>query len=52
MKNELLITELKHECKYFADILMKKHKGIMIEFSVFDIDEMYKDLKKEKEWKK
>ena len=42
-KNELLITELKHECKYFADILMKKHKGIMIQFDVFDPEEMRQD---------
>ena len=49
-KNELLITELKHECKYFADILMKKHKGIMIQFDVFDPEEMYKDTIRENKW--
>ena len=49
MKNELLITELKHEMKHFVDFLLKEHKGIMIEYNVFDEEEMYKDTKKEKE---
>ena len=47
MKNELLITELKYECKHFADLLMKKHKGIRIEISVYDEDERFQDTKKE-----
>ena len=47
MKNELLITELKYECKHFADLLMKKHKGIRIEISVYDEDERFKDAMKD-----
>ena len=43
MKNELLITELKYEMKHFADLLMKKHKGIMIEYQVYNPEEMRKD---------
>ena len=43
--NELLITELKHECNDFSTKVMdiyKKH-NIMIEFSVYDPEEMRKD---------
>ena len=49
MKNELLITELKYECKDFADKLMDMFKGVRVEFNVFDEEEMYKDTKKGKE---
>ena len=50
MKNDLLITELKYECKDFADKLMKMFGNkVVIEFNVFDPEEMYKDTKKEKE---
>ena len=58
MKNELLITEIKHECDDFANKVMDiyKDRGIMIEFSVYDEDERFqdamKDQQKEKEWKK
>ena len=36
MKNDLLITEIKHECDDFANKVMDIYKehGIMIEFSV------------------
>ena len=44
-KNDLLITELKYECQDFADLLMKKHKGIIIQFNIFNEDEMYNDTK-------
>ena len=50
MKNDLLITELKYECKDFADKLMDMFGNkVMIEFNVFDEEEMYKDTKKGKE---
>ena len=52
MKNELLITELKYECKYFADKLAKRHKGIRIEFNVYDEQEFFNDTHKENEWVK
>ena len=49
MKNDLLITEIKYECKDFADKLMDMFGNkVMIEFNVFDEEEMYKDTKKEK----
>ena len=45
MKNELLITELKHECKDFADKLMKMFGNkVVIEFNVFDPEEQAKDM--------
>ena len=44
MNNDLLITELKYECKYFADKLMKMFGNkVVIEFNVFDPEEMRKD---------
>ncbi len=43
MKNELLITELKYECNDFANKLMGMFKGVRIEFSVFDEEEMRRD---------
>ena len=49
MKNDLLITELKYECKDFADKLMDMFKGVRVEFNVFDEEEMYKDTKKVKQ---
>ena len=50
MNNDLLITELKYECKDFADKLMKMFGNkVVIEFNVFDPEEMRKDTKKEKE---
>ncbi len=49
MKNDLLITELKYECKDFADKLMDMFGNkVMIEFNVFDPEEMYKDTKRGK----
>ena len=41
--NELLITELKHECNDFANKVMDiyKDRGIMIEFSVYDENERF-----------
>ena len=49
MKNELLITELKHECNDFANKVMDiyKDRGIMIEFSVYDEDERFQDAMKD-----
>ena len=49
MKNELLITELKHECDDFANkvIDIYKDRGIMIEFSVYDEDERFQDAMKD-----
>ena len=48
MKNELLITELKHECKDFADKLMKMFGNkVVIEFNVFNPEQMYKDTIRE-----
>ena len=43
MKNELLITEITYEMKHFAELLMKKHKGIMIDVDVFDEKELSKN---------
>tara|TARA_Y100001963_G_scaffold156024_1_gene248566 strand:- start:1894 stop:2034 length:141 start_codon:yes stop_codon:yes gene_type:complete len=44
MKNELLITELKHECKDFAAKLMKMFGDkVVIEFNVFDPEELRED---------
>tara|TARA_R100001082_G_scaffold19633_1_gene9577 strand:+ start:1340 stop:1483 length:144 start_codon:yes stop_codon:yes gene_type:complete len=45
MKNELLISEIQAECKDFADKVMDIYKdyGIMIEFSVYDPEEMRKN---------
>ena len=48
MKNDLLITELKYECKDFADKLMKMFKGVRVEFNVFDEKEFFNDTKKGK----
>ena len=47
--NELLITELKHECDDFANKVMDiyKDRGIMIEFSVYDENERFKDAMKD-----
>ena len=41
--NELLITELKHECDDFANKIMDMFKGVRVEFSVYDEEEMRKD---------
>ena len=43
MKNELLISELKHECDDFANKLMDMFKGVRVEFNVYDEEEMRKD---------
>ena len=44
MKNDLLITELKYECKDFASKIMKMFGNkVVIEFNVFDPEEMRKD---------
>ena len=48
MKNELLISELKHECSDFANKLMSMFKGVRVEFSVYDEQEFYNDTKKGK----
>ena len=47
--NDLLITEIKHECQDFANKVMEiyKDKGIMIEFSVYDEDERFQDAMKD-----
>ena len=47
--NELLITELKHECEDFAnkDMEIYKDRGIMIEFSVYDENERFKAAMKD-----
>ena len=45
--NELLITELKHECDDFANKLMGMFKGVRVEFSVYDPEEMRKDAMKD-----
>ncbi len=47
MKNELLITELKHECDDFANKLMDMFEGVRIEFSVYDEDERFQDAMKD-----
>ena len=44
--NELLITELKHECDDFANKLMEMFKGVRVEFSVYEEDERFKGYKK------
>ena len=50
MNNDLLITELNHECRDFANKLMDMFGDkVVIEFNVFDPEEMYKDTKEEKE---
>ena len=47
--NELLITEIKHECDDFANKVMDIYKehGIMIEFSVYDEDQRFQDAMKD-----
>ena len=41
MNNDLLITELKHECRGFANKLMDMFGDkVVIEFNVFDPEEM------------
>ena len=45
--NELLITELKHECDDFANKLMEMFEGVRVEFSVYDEDERFKDAMKD-----
>ena len=47
--NELLITELKHECDDFANKLMSMFKGVRVEFSVYDEDERFKDAMKDEQ---
>ena len=47
MNNDLLITELKHECDDFANKLMDMFKGVRVEFSVYDEDERFKDAMKD-----
>ena len=49
--NDLLITELKHECDDFANKVMDiyKDRGIMIEFSVYDEDERFQDAMKDQQ---
>ena len=54
--NELLITELKHECDDFSNKLMSMFKGVRVEFTVYDENERFKDAMKDKqkenEWNK
>ena len=56
MKNELLISELRHECNDFANKLMGMFEGVRVEFSVYDEDERFQDAmknnQKENEWNK
>ena len=58
MDNKLLISEIQAECDDFADKVMRIYdsKNIMIQFNVFDPEEMRKDAmkdnQKENEWKK
>ena len=49
MKNELLISEIQAECNDFADKVMEIYnsKNIMIQFNVFDPEEMRKDAMKD-----
>ena len=47
MNNELLISELRHECQDFANKLMEMFKGVRVEFSVYDEDERFKDAMKD-----
>ena len=47
MKNELLISELKHECDDFANKLMSMFKGVRVEFSVYDENERFQDAIKD-----
>ena len=54
--NELLISELRHECQDFANKLMSMFKNVRVEFAVYDEDERFqdaiKDNQKENEWNK
>ena len=45
MNKESIILEIKHECSDFSSKTMEIYKeyGIMIEFSVYDPEEMRKD---------
>ena len=45
MDNKLLISEIQAECNDFADKVMEIYnsKNIMIQFNVFDPEEMRKD---------
>lgn len=46
-------SNIRHECYLFAQKMMELNPNIMIDFSVFDPNEMAKDLTKgEIEWKK
>ena len=49
MKNENLIKLIQAECDDFANKVMRIYdsKNIMIQFSVFDPEEMYKDTIRE-----
>ena len=49
MKNEQIISIIQAECNDFADKVMEIYnsKNIMIQFSVFDPEEMYKDTIRE-----
>ena len=51
MKNEQLIKIIQAECNDFADKVMEIYnsKNIMIQFSVFDPEEMRKDAMKDKQ---
>lgn len=42
--NDLLKSELQHECNDYAKKLMSMHKNIHIEFSVFTLDELENEV--------
>ena len=42
--NDLLRSELQHECNDYAKKLMRMHKNIHIEFSVFTLDELENEV--------
>tara|TARA_R100001463_G_scaffold64262_2_gene117371 strand:+ start:4218 stop:4367 length:150 start_codon:yes stop_codon:yes gene_type:complete len=46
-------SNIRHECFLFAQKMMELNPNIMVDFSVFDVNEHCEDLTKgEKEWKK
>ena len=46
-------SNIRHECYLFAQKMMELNPNVMIDFSVFDVNEHYNDTKKgETEWKK
>ena len=46
-------SNIRHECFLFAQKMMELNPNIIVDFSVFDVNEHCEDLTKgEKEWKK